>query len=150
MQLPAPHDIHNPRTNLTQLATTGLATPTAATATYTAPTHQLRRFKDGAIQETLVWSEADSAAGPMAVPAAMASFALQRHLGQAVKVQGAASWAGKALFKNAGGAFGVEPEPKRNINGELTTVGDGVADAARAFDALGKSLMALGYDDGEA
>lgn len=86
----------------------------------------------------------------MAVPAAMASFALQRHLGQPVKVQGAASWAGKALFKNAGGAFGVEPETKRNINGELTTVGDGVADAARAFDALGKALMALGYDDGEA
>ena len=80
----------------------------------------------------------------------MASFALQRHLGAPVTVKGACSWAGKALHKAAGGAYGVEAEVKRNVNGEITTVGDGEMDAARAFDVLGKTLLALGYDDGEA
>ena len=109
---------------------------------------ELRRFKDGAIQETLVWAEADSPAGPMAVPAAMAGFALQRHLGGPVSVKGAGSWAGKALCKAAGGAYGVDPAVKRSANGELTAVADGEVEAARAFDQLGKALLALGYDDG--
>jgi len=93
---------------------------------------ELRRFKDGGIQETLVWSEADGPEGPMSVPAAMAGFALRRHLpcitrGIGVAVKGCCWWTGTELFKSSGGAaYGPRVAVSRaQHSGELTTIGPG-------------------------
>ena len=103
-----------------------------------------------------MYLQADTAAGPMAVPAAMSGFALQRHLGSVagggegggLTVKGSCGWAGKELFKSPGGVHGVAAEVTRNMNGELVAVVEGEVDAARAFDQFGKALLALGFNNG--
>ncbi|EKX49904.1 hypothetical protein GUITHDRAFT_104301 [Guillardia theta CCMP2712] len=69
---------------------------------------ELRRFKDGSIQETLSWDEAERAGGRNAIPSAIAAYALKRHIPElrSSRVLGIAGSSEEILKQQGEGSFG--------------------------------------------